>query len=113
MRLTDTEIDAALRVCAEAQEAMDAFLAAGATAKMIERPLETVARMVLPRALKELKEARKDTDRLDYLQSTTKGYGHGWILRESYTGRGMRLHETSMLGAGQDVRAAIDQARGK
>lgn len=49
-----------------------------------------------------------DTSRLDYLQSLTKGYGRGWLLRESTTGRGMRLHETSSEMAAISVRAAID-----
>ncbi len=59
----------------------------------------------------ELKEAKADAERLDYLQSITQGYGKGWILRDSSTGRGMRLHETNMEGAQPTVRAAIDAAR--
>lgn len=49
-----------------------------------------------------------DTARLDALQAATTGYGKGWILRESFYGRGMRLHETSMSGASASVREAID-----
>ena len=49
--------------------------------------------------------------RLDWLQSQTKGYGKGWICRDSTSGRGMRLHETSQDGASPDVRSAIDAAR--
>ena len=50
-----------------------------------------------------------DADRLDFLQLGTKGYGKGWILRPSLTGRGMRLHETSQEGASRTVREAIDK----
>ena len=50
-----------------------------------------------------------DTERLDYLQSLTKKCGYGWILRDSVTGRGMRLHETSACQSWKDVRIAIDQ----
>jgi len=49
-----------------------------------------------------------DKERLDFLQEMTKGYGNGWLLRVSSTGRGMRLHETSQFGASADVRQAID-----
>lgn len=55
-------------------------------------------------------ELKKDRERLDWLQSHTKGYGTGWICRDSRTGRGMRLHETSEAGAFMDVRQAIDAA---
>jgi hypothetical protein len=54
-----------------------------------------------------------DTELLDALQSTTKGYGDGWVLRESSNGRGMRLHEAGSempLSEGEaveDVRQAI------
>ena len=49
-----------------------------------------------------------DTERLDALQNLTKGYGHGWILRVSTSGRGMRLHETGRSGAQHNIREAID-----
>ena len=49
-----------------------------------------------------------DTERLDALQNLTKGYGRGWLVRVSSTGRGMRLHETSMMGAQPNIRNAID-----
>ena len=54
-----------------------------------------------------------DTELLDALQSETKGYGDGWVLRESSNGRGMRLHETGAEmpliegEAVEDVRQAI------
>lgn len=50
-----------------------------------------------------------DTERLDFLQKLTAGYGRGWILRLSSYNRGWRLHETSTPGAVPDVRDAIDQ----
>ena len=51
-----------------------------------------------------------DTERLDFIQELTDGYGLGWILRRSTSGRGWRLHETSKVGAVNDVRKAIDLA---
>lgn len=53
----------------------------------------------------------KDRQRLNYLDSTTKGYGKGWVLRDSATGHGMRLHETSEQTAHPTVRQAIDAHR--
>lgn len=35
-----------------------------------------------------------DTQLLDFLQESSIGFGDGWILRQSITGRGMRLHES-------------------
>lgn len=49
-----------------------------------------------------------DIQRLEKLQSLTTGYGKGWILRGSSTGRGMRLHETELDDAVPDIREAID-----
>ena len=49
-----------------------------------------------------------DKQRLDKLDLLTKGYGLGWILRESFKGCGMRLHESSKDGAVKTVREAID-----
>lgn len=50
-----------------------------------------------------------DKELLDWMQSQTKGYGNGWIFRNSKTGRGMRLHETYDSGkeVNRDVRKAI------
>lgn len=53
-------------------------------------------------------EPHPDTARLDKLQLLTCGHGGGWILRQSTTGRGMRLHETGQDGALPNVRSAID-----
>ena len=50
-----------------------------------------------------------DTERLNFLQKLTAGYGKGWILRLSGYGRGWRLHETSQPGALPSVREAIDK----
>ena len=49
-----------------------------------------------------------DKERLDFLQYAMKGYGKGWILRDSDNKKGLRLHETSQDGAVPDVRTAID-----
>lgn len=56
----------------------------------------------------QLEASRKDAERLDKLQSLTRGYGRGWLLRDSTSGRGMRLHETSQDGTSPTVREAID-----
>ncbi len=49
-----------------------------------------------------------DKERLDFLQELTDGYGRGWVLRWSTTGRGWRLHESSHRAATPNVRDAID-----
>lgn len=53
---------------------------------------------------------RTDTERLDFLQQLTEkgSYTGTVLLRNSTTGRGWRLHETSWPGAVTDVRQAID-----
>ena len=53
-------------------------------------------------------DALQDKARMNRLQALTKGYGGGWILRDSRSGRGMRLHETSQDGAVRSIRQAID-----
>ena len=50
-----------------------------------------------------------DTERLDFIQKLTRGYGKGWILRPSSGLRGWRLHETSRDEATPNVRDAIDR----
>jgi hypothetical protein len=52
---------------------------------------------------------RTDADRLDALNALAKGYGTGWILRNSSTLRGMRLHESDHPDGESDVRKAIDK----
>lgn len=52
---------------------------------------------------------RSDKQLLDALQLMTKGYGKGWILRDSTSGRGIRLHETSQEEGEPDVREAINK----
>ena len=52
-----------------------------------------------------------DTDRINFLQKILVDeaeYTQRCILRESYTGRGYRLHETAHEGASDDVRDQID-----
>jgi len=58
---------------------------------------------------KEIMDAMADKARLDKLQALTHGYGNGWMLRNSTSFRGMRLHETELKGATPDVREAIDK----
>lgn len=50
-----------------------------------------------------------DTELLDYLQYLTsqKRYTGRVVLRDSFTGRGWRLHETSGIDGIRDVRMAI------
>lgn len=48
-----------------------------------------------------------DTEMLDWLEENARGYGRGWVCRNSTTGRGLRLHETSRLDARSTVREAI------
>ena len=52
-----------------------------------------------------------DKERLDFLQKLTdeKAYNGQVILRDSTTGRGWRLHETTQEGASSSVRDAIDK----
>ena len=52
-----------------------------------------------------------DTELIDYLQKLTdrKHYTGKVILRESQSGRGWRLHETSRPEAVSNVRKAISQ----
>ena len=50
-----------------------------------------------------------DTELLDYLESLKVGYGKGWVLRPSTTGRGMRLHETGREDAVSTARQAIEK----
>ena len=52
---------------------------------------------------------RTDTERLDWLQNQTTGYG-GWVARQSTTGRGFRLHESEHPDNLPTVREAIDLA---
>jgi len=51
-----------------------------------------------------------DKEMLDWLDKNAKGYGSGWICRGSFTGRGLRLHETSFDDAKPTVREAIADA---
>ncbi len=57
-----------------------------------------------------IKIKQSDTELLDWLEKNTRGYGKGWICRDSTTGRGLRLHETSDYGASPTVRRAIVDA---
>jgi len=64
----------------------------------------------------ELKRRLKDDkQRLDFLQEITdkKAYTGKVILRNSTTGRGWRLCETSWSGCVQSVRKAIDNFKGE
>jgi len=53
--------------------------------------------------------SEEDTKRLDWLEKQT-GYTCCWIARKSYTGRGYRLHNTSMEPNYPTAREAIDAA---
>jgi len=58
----------------------------------------------------DIPQTPSDTEMLNWLQEQTKGYGCGWIVRDSSTGRGMRLHETSQVDAKPSIREAIVDA---
>lgn len=65
----------------------------------------------LPPDVQEVIEiAIADSARIAKLQDLTKqkGYTGKVIMRDSSTGRGWRLHETSQMGAVDSVREAID-----
>ena len=47
---------------------------------------------------------------LDWLDKNMRGYGKGWICRDSSCGRGLRLHETNLPGTKPTVREAIVDA---
>jgi len=48
-----------------------------------------------------------DKERFDFLEKHKNGYGNGWVCRESTTGRGLRIHETSNINL-HTIRDAID-----
>ena len=86
------------------------FMATGMDKDEHEATAELIVALhnAFPALLAELRALREDAERLDALQSMTTGYGIGWVLRLSTSGRGMRLHETSAGTAFATVRAAID-----
>jgi hypothetical protein len=55
-------------------------------------------------------EMPSDKEMLDWLGENARGYGNGWICRDSSMGRGLRLHETSLDGTKPTVREAIADA---
>ena len=64
----------------------------------------------LQERIEKLIELKKDKERLDFLQTLLEQgtYTKRVILRNSSTGRGFRLHETSKPGSFMSVRDAID-----
>jgi len=64
----------------------------------------------LQERIEKLIELKKDKERLDFLQTLLEQgtYTKRVILRNSSTGRGFRLHETSKPGSFMFVRDAID-----
>lgn len=48
-----------------------------------------------------------DTEILNWLDENARGYGKGWICRDSSTGCGSLLHETNTKEVEQTVREAI------
>ena len=55
----------------------------------------------------------EDTRLLDWLQCQTRAGCGGWVLRDSLTGRGLRLHQTNRKDAYPDVRDALRAALAK
>lgn len=74
------------------------------------RAAQALIALLNARLSQAFNRAEMDKNRIDFLEASTKGYGLGWIFRESVTGRGMRLHETSLPEAKPSVREAIDAA---
>ncbi|KKN91137.1 hypothetical protein LCGC14_0220020 [marine sediment metagenome] len=58
-------------------------------------------------------ESPSDKEILDWLDKNMRGYGKGWICRDSSCGRGLRLHETNLPGTKPTVREAIVDAMEK
>jgi hypothetical protein len=54
--------------------------------------------------------ARTDTERLDWLTAKGRRLPVGWVVRDSSTGRGFRLHQTEGRESYADPRKAIDAA---
>ena len=52
-----------------------------------------------------LRKNMTDTERLDRLNSMAEDT---WVCRMSYTGRGLRIHESKGIGKYYDIRNAID-----
>ncbi len=53
---------------------------------------------------------RTDTERLDWLERQGEPNALGWVCRDSDTGRGWRLHQTTRSDAMPNIRTAIDVA---
>lgn len=51
-----------------------------------------------------------DKEILDWLEKNMKGYGKGWVCRNSCCGRGLRVHETARDDAHPTIREAIKAA---
>lgn len=73
-----------------------------------EQTQQALARIAELEKIIESSVSLADTKRLDKLQALTTGYGYGWLLRKSIMDRGIRLHESTQVGAVPDVRQAID-----
>lgn len=54
-------------------------------------------------------QLEEDRERLDWMEA--HGNGQPWIARQSDTGRGFRLHNSTRTGGSDTVREAIDKAR--
>jgi len=72
----------------------------------IEETPEQIRQMINDTAIK----GPTDTEMLNWLDNNARQYGNGWICRDSTTGRGLRLHETTDARAKSTVRAAIIEA---
>lgn len=63
----------------------------------------------LQKILAERDELKKDKERLDWVESQTNH--DEWIARQSVSGRGFRLHNTTSDDRRSSARAAIDAAK--
>lgn len=89
-------------------EAAEASNVSYARAKEFHDAANEILRADLANEILRADLALADKQRLDFLQENGTGYGDGWLVRMSTTERGLRIHETSWVGATPSIRDAID-----
>jgi hypothetical protein len=57
-----------------------------------------------------IKEMPTDTELLNFLEEAGKLTKYKWIVRQSVTGRGWRLHQDPKVGEHDTIRGAIEAA---
>ena len=103
------ERDAAVRESAEWKQEHENLLSVrDADLAALSSTIETL-RAQLTAAEQRAREAEKDAERLEFLESQAKS-GLFWVARPSITDRGYRVHQTTSTAGYPTVRAAIDAA---